>query len=252
MTSSFALTARQAYWRLAALARPGKRSAYPADFSKDEIEIVETVQGKTMTTPERVVSLVRAIEYVVANKIEGDIVECGVWKGGSMMAVALALKRLNAKDRILRLYDTYDGMPPPTDLDKDHLGTSAASQLSSQDRDAQIWARAQLDEVVDNMRSTEYPSSNIQFIKGKVEDTLPSNSPRSIALLRLDTDWYESTRHELEHLYPLITLGGVLILDDYGQWQGARRAVDEYIQSEKLRLLLCRIDMCGRIAIKQS
>ncbi len=253
MSSPLTTAARQAYWHLASLTRPGSsKSSHPADFSDNEVKTLEAVEGKTLTTPERIVALVRAMDYIVGNGIAGNVVECGVWKGGSMMAAAMTLARLGADDRQLHLYDTYDGMPPPTDKDRDYLGNTAESQMAAQDKSADVWARAQLEEVQSNMALTGYPADRIHYVKGKVEDTIPGHLPGPIALLRLDTDWYESTRHELEHLYPLLVPGGVLILDDYGHWEGARQAVDEYIEKHRLRLLLCRIDMGGRIAVKQG
>jgi O-methyltransferase len=84
-----------------------------------------------------------------------------------------------------------------------------------------------------------------------VEDTLPDQAPERIALLRLDTDWYASTKHELEQLYPRLAEGGVLIVDDYGHYEGARRAVDEYFRAAGEPVLLNRIDFSGRLVIKQ-
>lgn len=98
------------------------------------------------------------------------------------------------------------------------------------------------------MQSTNYPAEMLVFIKGKVEDTIPKTMPKHIALLRLDTDWYESTKHELLHLYPLLSKSGVLIIDDYGYWAGSKKAVDEYFS--KGEMLLNRIDYTSRIAIK--
>ena len=92
----------------------------------------------------------------------------------------------------------------------------------------------------------------VEFVQGRVENTLPAAAPPEIALLRLDTDWYESTRHELEHLYPRLVDGGVLIVDDYGYWQGARQAVDEYFGETGEAILLNRIDDTGRIAVKRA
>jgi hypothetical protein len=97
---------------------------------------------------------------------------------------------------------------------------------------------------------TGYDPAQIVFVKGKVEETLPDAAPSEIALLRLDTDWYESTCHEMIHLYPRLVHGGVLIIDDYGHWQDARRTVDEYISENKLRLGLQRIDHTTRVAIR--
>lgn len=92
----------------------------------------------------------------------------------------------------------------------------------------------------------------IKFIilKGKVEDTIPNVLPDTISLLRLDTDWYESTKHELTYLYPKLTKKGILLIDDYGYWQGSKKAVDEYIEEEKLSIFLNRIDLSGRLAVK--
>lgn len=206
-----------------------------------------------MTSPERIYSLIEAVKYVETNQIPGAIVECGVWKGGSMMAVAETLKHLNNTSRELFLYDTFEGMSNPEEVDKTHAGQSA-SDLMKKDGDKEknlVWAYSTLETVQTGMKSTRYPAEKIKYVKGKVEDTIPSTLPSTIALLRLDTDWYESTRHELEHLFPLLVKGGVLILDDYGYWAGAKKAVDEYFTIHKQPLLLNRIDETGRIAIKQ-
>jgi bifunctional ADP-heptose synthase (sugar kinase/adenylyltransferase) len=100
------------------------------------------------------------------------------------------------------------------------------------------------------MLMTGYPSSNLIFVQGKVEETLPRVIPDNISLLRLDTDWYESTRHELIHLFPLLSKSGVLVLDDYGYWAGARKAVDEYVVENNIKILLDRVDGTGRVGLK--
>jgi hypothetical protein len=225
--------------------------SYP-DFEPQAIATIEGVRPYTMTSPERVYALIQAVKYIVAAGLPGDFVECGVWKGGSMMTMAQTLLRLGDTSRRLHLFDTFEGMPPATDCDRDFRGNAAADLLSAApDREkASIWAMAQLDEVQANLGRTNYPISQIHYVQGKVEDTLPEKAPSQIALLRLDTDWYESTRHEMEHLYPRLARGGVLIVDDYGYWQGARKAIDEYLAAHKIHLLLHRIDRTGRIAIK--
>ena len=98
--------------------------------------------------------------------------------------------------------------------------------------------------------STGYDPADVHFVRGRVEDTIPAYAPETIALLRLDTDWYESTRHELIHLFPRLAHGGVLVVDDYGHWQGARQALDEYLAEHQVRLFLNRIDYTGRIGVK--
>jgi hypothetical protein len=101
-----------------------------------------------------------------------------------------------------------------------------------------------------NIESTNYPKNLVHFVKGKVEDTIPQTMPEKIAILRLDTDWYESTYHELKHLFPKLVKGGIIIIDDYGHWKGAREAVDQYFTENGIHILLNRIDYTGRIGIK--
>ena len=213
-------------------------------------EIIARCRPFTLTSTERLIALTDAVEYIVANNIPGDFVECGVWKGGSSMAAALAYLRLGrAVD--LHLYDTYDGMSEPTGADVcAGTGESAKDLLARAGKDESIWCYSPLDEVTANLTSTGYPAQRMHFVKGKVEDTIPAHVPEAISILRLDTDWYESTKHELEHLFPRLSHGGILILDDYGFWTGARKAVDEYLAANNIRLFLSRIDYSGRIAIK--
>jgi O-methyltransferase len=224
--------------------------AFPFDFDEADKELYRRVGPYTMTTPPRVYALVRAVEYAVARGVPGAIVECGVWRGGSMMAAALTLLRLGVADRELYLYDTFAGMPPPTEADTTRSGERAADLLAENDEDSHIWAIASLSDVRAAVLSTDYPEPQIHFVEGLVEDTLPASAPEEIAILRLDTDWYRSTKHELEQLYPRLAPGGVLILDDYGHWQGARRAVDEYFEEEHITLLLNRVDGTARIGVK--
>jgi O-methyltransferase len=207
------------------------------------------VRDFTMTSIERMYSLYQSVHYVIDHNLPGDFVECGVWKGGSSMIIALTLKKLGINNRTIYMYDTYEGMSEPTDNDKDIHGGSAEQQLNSAQKTEDIWCYSTLDEVKGNMQRTGYPADKIVYSKGKVEDTIPHTIPGKIALLRLDTDWYESTLHELKYLYPLLSRQGVLILDDYGHWQGARKAVDEYFAAGE-KLLLNRIDYTGRIAVK--
>ena len=206
-----------------------------------------------MTSPERLYSLCKAVEYITKNRIPGDIVECGVWRGGSMVAAALTLVALNETTRSLWLYDTFEGMTPPSDKDVRIIGGELADRLlaeSSKDNRRSrnsVWCYAPLEEVQKNMADTAYPGP-IHYIKGSVEKTIPESAPNLIAILRLDTDWYESTRHELVHLFPRLVPGGVLIIDDYGDWEGSRKAVDEYLEENGLPIFLSRIDS-ARLAI---
>jgi O-methyltransferase len=220
-----------------------------SDLSKAEREIVNAVKPFTLTSTERIAALLNAVAYISSRSVEGNIVECGVWRGGSMMATALALLRQGDTKRELYLYDTFEGMPPPTEVDKLTDGKTAANLLAREKPGTGVWCYAGLEEVERNLISTGYPREKMHFIKGKVEETLPERLPGNIALLRLDTDWYESTKQELNYLFPLLDAKGVLILDDYGSWQGARAAVDEYFHEHKLKVYLHRIDATGRILV---
>lgn len=224
----------------------------PADFDKDVVDTYKRVKPYTMTTPERIASLCNAVKYITANKIEGDFVECGVWRGGSTMAAIDTLIKAGDKTREIYLYDTYEGMSEPTEHDKVFTGTAADELMNTTAKEdpTSVWCYSAIDEVQKNVGSLNYPATQVHFVKGKVEDTIPQTIPQKIALLRLDTDFYESTAHELKHLFPLLVPGGVIIIDDYGHWEGARKAVDEYIADNKLQLLLNRIDYTGRIGIK--
>ena len=213
--------------------------------------IFNRVKPYTMTSPERVISLCDAVRYVVAGGIEGAIVECGVWRGGSSMAAALMLSQLGVADRELCLFDTFEGMSEPGEHDRRASDAAPAAELlATTTKSAKVWAYSPLDEVRRNLGSTGYPMGRVRFVQGKVEDTIPGAAPEKIAVLRLDTDWYESTRHELEHLFPRLAPGGVLIIDDYGAWEGARRAVDEFIAANNVHILLHRIDETGRMGVK--
>jgi O-methyltransferase len=167
---------------------PRQKWASLGDLTDREIEIVESVKPYTMTSEERIAALMNAVGYITEHKIPGNIAECGVWRGGSMMAVALALVTHGDSSRHLYLYDTFEGMSEPTEHDRSLIGESAKSLL---DLDP-AWCLASIEDVRTNILSTGYPEDRIHFIKGKVEETLPSVLPGRLALLRLDTDWYES------------------------------------------------------------
>jgi O-methyltransferase len=218
------------------------------------VSLYDQVRPFTMTSPERLYSLYQSIEYVAANKISGDFVECGVWKGGSCMLMALLLKRLGITDRKIYLYDTFEGMSEPTDADKQFNGEAANDLLnqSVKEDENSVWCYSTLEEVQSNVFSTGYNPQNFIISKGKVEDTIPGVIPGEIALLRLDTDWYESTYHELIHLYPLLVENGILIIDDFGHWEGAKKAVLQYFDEKKLHPFIQRVDYTGRLIVKSG
>lgn len=224
---------------------------FPPDFDRETIDIIRKVTPFTQTSAERIFSLCEAVRYIVKNEVSGAIVECGVWKGGCIMAIAQVLINLDELNREIYLFDTFAGMTSPGSVDIDMRGNSATELLmkTSKSDSTSAWCYASLETVKAAVFGISYSRDKIHFVQGSVEETIPDNAPDQIALLRLDTDWYESTKHELKHLFPRISSGGVLIIDDYGHWQGARQAVDEYIQERKIKILLNRVDYTGRIGI---
>ncbi|MFM8735454.1 MAG: TylF/MycF/NovP-related O-methyltransferase [Pirellulales bacterium] len=234
-----------------AIQPPAERS-WPPDVSPADRCLLTRAAAFTMTSIERQLALLEAVRYVIRRGVPGDFVECGVWRGGSSMIVAMALNEMGVRDRDLHLFDTFEGMTPPTDADRSLDGMSARSQLhaASKSDATSVWCCAGLDDVRAAMASTGYPMERIHLVKGPVEQTLPATAPEAIALLRLDTDWYESTRHEMRHLFPRLSAAGVLIVDDYGHWQGARRAIDEYFAEHGGCHLMQRVDYTGRMLVK--
>lgn len=237
--------------RLGYKIRIEKSTKYPVDLEKDFIEIYERCKPYTLTSIERAYALYKAALYIVENKIEGDIVECGVWKGGSIMLSIYALLKKNETNRGIYLYDTFEGMSKPSFRDISLLGELARDTwVKCVKRGYNDWCFSSLGEVKRNLYTLGYPQEKLIFVKGKVEETIPMIIPEKIALLRLDTDWYESTYHELKYLYPKLNRCGVIIIDDYGHWKGSREAVDKFFAEEKVNIFLQRIDYTGRIGIK--
>jgi O-methyltransferase len=225
-----------------------------SDIKEHEFwDIYQLCKPYTMTSIERMYALYNAVLYVLHNNIKGDFVECGVWRGGSSMLVARMMSNRKITDRKIFLYDTFEGMSEPTSNDFDLEGNKASDMLAENEhnKSESVWCLADIADVRHNLSLTGFNQDSIIFVKGKVEDTLPDNLPgNKIALLRLDTDWYESTKHELEHLYPELSVNGALIIDDYGHWEGCKKAVDEYFKENSIGILLHRVDYTGRMGIK--
>ncbi|BFP54897.1 hypothetical protein SCMC78_47040 [Streptomyces sp. CMC78] len=235
-----------------AAAKPKARKpapAFPEDYDDEAKEIIRAVKPYSMTSPERLNAFILATRHIARHNIPGDIVECGVWRGGSMQACARTLLSVGETERDLYLFDTYEGMTPPTAEDLRRDGRPAQELLDAQDKDRPIWAVASLEDVKAGFENIPYPKERVHYVQGRVEDTVPAQAPGQISILRLDTDWYASTKHELDHLYGRLVSGGVLLIDDYGYWQGSRQAVDEFLDKTGEQLLLLRMDE-GRIAVK--
>lgn len=176
---------------------------------------------------DRLDSMATAVRRIDRDGIPGDIVECGVWRGGNII-----LARILSPIRHCWLYDTFTGMTKP-DIDD---GPKAQARWNYHKAEKRPWCRADRQELIDAMEATDtYDENRCHIIEGDVANTLKigANLPEEIALLRLDTDWYASTIMELKVLFPKLAIGGILIVDDYGHWQGSRRAVDEYFADRR-------------------
>jgi len=223
------------------------------DLEPEFLELYAPCAGRTMTSIERMYALYKAMRYLIDARVPGDLVECGVWRGGSVMLMAATLLRFGTSNRVIWLYDTFDGMTPPSVEDVQEMSGRPASEILAEHErslDDPFWGVAPRAHVEDNLRRTGYPMERLRLVEGNVLTTIPEEAPERIALLRLDTDWYRSTSHELHHLYPRLTRGGVLLVDDYGYWRGARKATDEYLATLPTPPLLNRIDFTGRIGVK--
>jgi len=229
----------------------GSYQPIPKDMDEEFKDIYNKCRYYTMTSMERMYALYKSVEYIINAEIPGDFVECGVWKGGSSMIMAHTLQKIGDLSRNIYLYDTFEGMVKPTEKDiKISDSMPAIEKWEKIGRDSNKWAFSSIEDVRKNMMSTGYPLDKFIFVKGRIEETIPGKVPQRISILRLDTDWYESTYHELKHLFPLLSAEGVLVIDDYGYWAGAKEAVDKYFNENKIKIFLCRIDNTGRIGIK--
>lgn len=219
---------------------------------KTNDEIINFVKPYTICDVRRTNATIESVRGAIEKKISGSLVECGVYKGGQIMAMIEVLKAYGV-ERPIYLYDTFEGMSKPEECDiSTHFGGCNALkeyETTKPTDESHFWVRCTLDNVKANVAKTGYNPDLIHYVKGKVEDTIPNTIPDQIAVLRLDTDWYSSTKHELEHLYPLLNSGGYLMLDDYGHWQGARKAADEYIITHP-EIKFIPIDYTGVIAVK--
>jgi macrocin-O-methyltransferase TylF-like protien len=218
-------------------------------------QLYRTLAAVTLTSPQLAYALRCAAQYLSRSGVVGDIVECGVWRGGSMALTATTLLQAADHQRQLWLYDTFGWQWEPEGPHDGFLAAERAPGSAPAPAEGPPPTSAKSSgtskaEVLDLLTRTGYPAGQFHLVQGLVQDTIPAQAPDCIALLRLDTDYYDSTRHELEHLYPRLTRGGVLIVDDYGKLSGATKAVDEYFAAVAHPPLLQRVDVQGRMAVK--
>ena len=207
-----------------------------------------------MTGPHRMYALVKCLENVVENNIEGDFVECGVWRGGNLILSQKIFDKHSSNKKVYG-YDTFSGMTEPSSNDVDFrldFAETLMKKTNKIDNKKNIWAFVSKEKVLFNI-SKFFKKHNIKLIEGDVRETLlvNENLPSKISILRIDTDWYDSTKVELEILFPLLQKKGFLIIDDYGHFMGAKKAVDEYFEKNNIKPYLHIVDYSCRVFIKQ-
>lgn len=231
------------------------KTQLPVEWTQHERDLFAYVKdrGLSMTYDRGLITTIDACRYIAQRGIPGDFVECGVWRGGNAILAALFFKQHGLHKRVC-LFDTFAGMTAPGSADRNAAtGEPAMREYEAGSRaDHNEMCYASLDDVRANFERAGLLSAEVVFVQGDVTETLAraENLPSQIALLRLDTDWYESTRAELEILYPLLVTGGVLIVDDYGYWTGARKATDEYFARLGKRPFLHYVDFTARAGVK--
>lgn len=211
---------------------------------------VEICRRYSALSVERLRNNIEIVQYVNANGIEGDIVEAGIYKGGSMLAMMRAHEGTAAGDsstpkRRFHLYDTFTGMTAPTEADCDFTGKHATQLIKEHEN---VLCICDLETVQKTIRAhTKIPEAHIEYHVGDILQL--KEFPEKIAVLRLDTDWYESTAFELAHFYDRVSSGGAVIIDDYGHWKGSRKAVDEFLATHP-GIELRKIDYTGVFFLK--
>lgn len=197
-------------------------------------------RAQTLIPPERLYMSYCALRNVIENRVPGDVVECGVFRGGSLCFFVQATQALGDPDRRFWAYDTFDGFPVDVD-EVIHDGTRFQREN---------WHTENFESIFrTNVAALALPDERLEVIKGSVLDTLPARAPVQIAFLHLDTDYYEATRHELHHLYHRVPVGGAVMVDDYGHFRGSRRATDEFCAGLARKPLLLRADYAGRLLV---
>jgi len=231
--------ARDPRWVADCALRMGMRawdSVSPSEFS----QLYRRIRARTMCSNARLRGLYRSVRQVVTNRIPGDLVECGCAMGGSAALIALSQRQLGA-NRTLWVFDTFEGLPSPTSQDPDF---GVANLFTGT-------CRGTLDQVQQLFKELHLVSG-VQFVKGMFQETLVAAPVSEIALLHIDGDWYESVRTCLDNLYDRVVPGGIIQLDDYGYWQGARKAVDEFMASRRIQIPLKKLDYSGRLLVKPN
>lgn len=196
--------------------------------------VFRRVSEYTMLSLPRLKALYRLAREIERGGVAGALVECGVYRGGSAAVMAYAGRHAPAP-RPLWLFDSFQGLPRPSPED----GAKAREEYHAG------WCQGSAEDVREVFRLLGIPLSRLHVVEGWYQDTFPKAQVRPISLLHIDADWYESVKLCLEKFYDAVEPGGFVVLDDYGYWEGCRKAVDEFFQRRALRARLIQVDYTG-------
>tara|TARA_Y100001935_G_C17239936_1_gene475117 strand:+ start:140 stop:898 length:759 start_codon:yes stop_codon:yes gene_type:complete len=223
------------------------------ELNNDDAKLISVISKYSMTPRIRIYNLLQALRHIKQKNIDGDFVECGVWRGGNIILFKKFLENeLKNSNKKIFAYDTYEGMNQPSEEDYNLTSKLSAKILlkKEKNKNSNIWGVSKIEDVKKNISENVESLNDINFIKGEVEQTLNNekNLPLKISILRLDTDWYLSTKKELEVLYDRVSSGGIIIIDDYGHWNGSKKAVDEFFSNKYVWMHY--VDYACRLIIK--
>lgn len=245
-----------------------KHSACVYDYQEEAGKIIERIRPYTMLSYESLITLYQQVRWSELNFIPGDFVECGIWKGGAVGLMAQTNLFFGKNERHIHCFDIFDNICEPDPKIDGEWAIQQASILSGRPPESftgalkpvkNIYAShggaCTLEEVkmlIEN--KIGYPKEYLHYYKGWFQDTLPVNSRsiKEIALLRIDADWYASTKICLEYLYDKVVPGGFIIIDDYGTYDGCRKAVDEWITARGKKVFLHHASKDTRYWIKPA
>lgn len=230
------------------------------DLEQEALEAIEQVKDHTMLSLPRLVTLYQQAAFCEEFEIGGSFVECGTWRGGSVGIMALANLRRGRARRHIHLFDSFESIPEPDEAvdgeravrEARECGGGAEGRLVP----LPIYGSIGTPDLAVNRELLEetigYNSSFLHYHKGWFQDTVPSDAKQvgDIAILRLDGDWYASTKVCLDHLYDQVVSGGFVIIDDYGCYEGCKKATDEFMRQQQVRAFLHHIDATGRYWVK--
>jgi O-methyltransferase len=226
------------------------------DLEAEAYENILKILSHTMVGYERLITLYQQAVFCEHNDIAGSFVECGTWKGGAVGLMALANLKHGSKRRELHLFDSFEGVPEPDAAVDGQSALEDARQVGGGTGGKLVPIPLSVGTLEANKELLEqtigYDASRLRYHKGWFQDTLPAQADTvgNIAILRLDCDWYASTKICLDYLYDKVLPGGFVIIDDYGNYEGCRKAVDEFLQARGNKAYLNHIDATGRYLIK--